>query len=369
MIIYFLLSSVLGSHIYPISQMQITHNFHLEYESGSLIVDLNSELSYLDRVGDTIRCNSAPFGEMIKCMDCSPDCIMQEGALLQSEIRLIDIFNEEESEPIIYISKNESETLGLGLQRGQAKYAQNPFVSNVFHICFGYTRGFITREFKNANQSQLQYRGEQSNYQVDMRMIKINDEMIIDTSGNVTYIDSKEPFILLPEIEYIKMRDYLKEYGVEEVVDKIGDKKVQYLIVKDKSRGLPTIELLFEQKERIKLESDAYSYQLEDGRQLVTFQRSKINRIRLGIPFLTQQLITIDQNNQKLFISQYNCQDQFRQPQQNSVYFKHIIIPFILCCLAVYCVLTQKVKGIVKKRQLEQQELVKLKEEEEEEQI
>lgn len=30
-------------------------------------------------------------------------------------------------------------------------------------------------------------------------MIKINEEMIVNTSGNVTYIDSKEPFILLPE--------------------------------------------------------------------------------------------------------------------------------------------------------------------------
>jgi len=81
----------------------------------------------------------------------------------------------------------------------KVKYPQNPFISNIFHICFGYTRGFISREFKNPNLSQLNYKANESNYQVDLRMIKINDDMILDTSGNVTYIDSKEPFILLPE--------------------------------------------------------------------------------------------------------------------------------------------------------------------------
>jgi len=34
------------------------------------------------------------------------------------------------------------------------------------------------------------------------------------------------------------IRDYLQEYGVEE--------EGKYLIVKDKSKGLPTIEMIFE---------------------------------------------------------------------------------------------------------------------------
>ncbi|CAK92245.1 unnamed protein product (macronuclear) [Paramecium tetraurelia] len=356
MIILFFITSTLASRVYPISQIQATQNFQLEYESGSLTVDLNSEMSYLSKAGDKIRCNSAPFGEQIQCQHCSPDCIVQDSQLISSEITLVDIFNEEETEPIIYTSTNESEILGLGLQRG-ARYPQNPFVSKVFHICFGYTRGFVSREFKNPNLSELQYKANESNYQVDLRMIKVNDEMVVDTYGNITYVDSKEPFILLPEEEYIMMRDYLQEYGVEE--------EGKYLIVKDKSRGLPTIELIFEKDEKIRLEKDAYSYRLIDGREIVTFYRSKINRIKLGLPFLTQQLITIDQNNQKLFISKYNCQDQFKQSQQNTPYLKHIVIPFVLMCLTFYCLLSQRAKNGVKRRQLEQQELVKLKEEEE----
>ncbi|CAD8162450.1 unnamed protein product [Paramecium pentaurelia] len=357
MIILFFITSTFASHIYPIFQIQTTQNFQLEYESGSLTVDLNSEMSYLSKVGNKIKCNSAPFGEQIKCQYCSPDCIVQDTQLISSEITLMDIFNQEESEPIIYINTNESEILGLGLQRG-SKYPQNPFISNIFHICFGYTRGFISREFKNPNLSQLHYKANESNYQVDLRMIKINDQMIIDTSGNVTYVDSKEPFILLPEDQYIMIRDYLQEYGVQE--------EGKYLIVKDKSKELPTIQMIFEQNEKIRLDKDAYSYRLVDGREIVTFYRSKINRIKLGLPFLTQQLITIDQNNQKLFITKYNCQDQFKQTQQNTPYLKHIVIPLILVLLIFYCILNQKAKSDVKKRQLEQQELVKLKEEEEE---
>ena len=42
------------------------------------------------------------------------------------------------------------------------------------------------------------YKANESNYQVDLKMIKINEEMKMDTSFKVTYVDSVESFILLP---------------------------------------------------------------------------------------------------------------------------------------------------------------------------
>ncbi|CAD8177785.1 unnamed protein product [Paramecium octaurelia] len=56
--------------------------------------------------------------------------------------------------------------------------------------------------------------------------------------------------------------------------------------------------------------------------------------------------MNIDQNMEKFYFSDFNCQDQFEQIQLEISYFKQILLPKLLICLVFYCILTQKVQNL-----------------------
>ena len=73
------------------------------------------------------------------------------------------------------------------------------------------------------------------------------------------------------------------------------------------SAELPPITMIFEDNEKITMDKETYVYVLEDEKKIVAFYKSKINRIELGLPFLSQKLITINQEKSSLYFSNYDC--------------------------------------------------------------
>ncbi|CAK67143.1 unnamed protein product (macronuclear) [Paramecium tetraurelia] len=362
--IIFLITSVFASHIYPIAQNPKTFAFQLTYQQGSLTLDLNSQLTFMKLKGEEVKCNSSPFGDQIECSSCTPNCVIGDGNLMQSDAILINVLQEEQTEKMLYVSTDQEEILGLGQQRGSSKTPQNPFLSNIFHICLGYDKGFISKEFKNPYKKQINYKSNSSSkYQVDLKQIKIQNQTIVNLTGKVTYVDSRDPYILLPEENYQKIITYFSKFQVVE--------ESHTLIVKNQSLKLPDIEFIFDDDdEKIIMEPEAYILKLSNDTHILRFNRSKLNRIELGLPFLAQKLITIDQNTEKFYFSDFNCQDQFQQIQLEIDYFKQILLPTLLICLVFYCILTQKAKTYKQSKANESYELTKLKQEiEEEEEI
>ncbi|CAD8211957.1 unnamed protein product [Paramecium pentaurelia] len=361
--IIFLITSALASHIYPITQNPKTFAFQLAYQQGSLTLDLNSQLTFMKLRGQEVKCNSSPFGDEVECSSCTPNCVIGDGNLMQNDIILNNVLQEEKIEQMLYVSTDQEEILGLGQQRGSSKYPQNPFISNIFHICLGFNKGFISKEFKNPYKYQINYKSNSSSkYQVDLKLIKIQNQTIVNLTGKVTFIDSRDPYILLPEENYQKILTYFSKFQVVE--------ESYNLIVKNQSLKLPDIEFIFDDDEKIIMESESYILKLQNDTHILRFNRSKLNRIELGLPFLAQKLMTINQNTQKFYFSDFNCQDQFEQIQLEVDYFKQILLPTLLICLVFYCILTQKAKIQKQSRANESYELTKLKQEiDEEEEI
>ncbi|CAD8126374.1 unnamed protein product [Paramecium sonneborni] len=335
--IIFLITTALALHIYPISQDPKTYAFQLAYQQGSLTIDLNSQMTQMKLKGQQIKCDDSPFGDHIKCSSCTPNCVIEEGNLMHADIILSNVLEDEQLEQMLYISTDKEEILGLGQQRGTPQFPQNPFISNIFHLCFGYTKGFISKEFKNSYQNQINYKlNSSSKYQVDLKLIKVENKTILNLTGKVTYIDSRDPYILLPEKHYRKIITFFSQYQIVE--------QSHNLILKNESVELPDIEFLFDENQKLILQPDSYVLTIQNQTQILRFNRSKLNRIELGLPFLAQRLITIDQNTQTFYFSDFNCDDQFQHIPQEIDYIKQIILPTSLICLVLYCIFTQKAK-------------------------
>ncbi|CAD8177787.1 unnamed protein product [Paramecium octaurelia] len=215
---------------YPITQKPKTFAFELAYQQGSLTLDLNSQLFFMKLKGEEVKCNSSPFGDEIECSSCTPNCVIGDGNLMHSDVIFNNVLQEEQTEQMSQASMDQEEILGWANREDVVqKVPQNPFLSIIFHVCFGYDKEFISNEFKiHSNIKQI------TNQIPPLNIIQISNQNTKST--NSTYVDSRDPYILLPDENYQQIITYFSKFLVVE--------ESHSLFLKNQSLKLHDIEFI-----------------------------------------------------------------------------------------------------------------------------
>ncbi|CAD8117703.1 unnamed protein product [Paramecium primaurelia] len=327
--IIFLITSALASHIYPIKQNPKTFAFQLAYQQGSLTLDLNSQLTYMKLRGQEVKCNSSPFGDEVECSYCTPNCVLEDASTMCYK-------NNKQKRCYTFLQIKRKYQV-----QDNREDQLNIHRILLFPIFFIYTLVLI----KDLYQKSLR---------IHISIKQITNQIL---PLNIKQLKYKIKQLLIQQLS-LHLLIILTYFSKFQVVEESYN-----LIVKNQSLKLPDIEFIFDDDEKIIMESESYILQLQNDTHILRFNSSKLNRIELGLPFLAQKLMTIDSNTQKFYFSDFNCQDLFEQIQLEVDYFKQILLPTLLICLVFYCILTQKAKIQKQSRTNESYELTKLKQE------
>ncbi|CAD8137781.1 unnamed protein product [Paramecium octaurelia] len=283
--------------------------------------------------GEEVKCNSSTFGDEIECSSYTQNFVIGDGNLMDSDFIFNNVFQEEQTEQMLSVSMDQEEILGWDNREDDSFQRNSRIHSNI-------------KEITNQILLQILFRSQ----------TKIQNQPIVNLNEKATYVDSRDPYILLPDENYKQSITYFSKFQVAE--------ESHSLFVMNQSLKLPDIEFIFDDDdEQIIIEPEASILKLSNDTQISRFNRSQLNRIELGQPFLAQKLMTIDQNTEKFYFSDFNCQDQFEQIKLELSYFKQILLPTSLICLVFYWILTQKAKIYEQSKADEGYELTKLKQE------
>ncbi|CAD8167782.1 unnamed protein product [Paramecium octaurelia] len=380
MIIYILFQLVstfdLPKDTYPLRQNEQTLKYYIIINKEEYTIDLNNEFSVTDINGINQECNVN-----YKCQYCDQFCrytfidwldMEQNGTLQESVIEIENIKGDKQLEEFIALHSIKTNQIGFGMRRLQNHqnftFPQNTLVSNVVSLCFS-SLGFIHKSKQNNQQNAITipYFQHENVYSFKFKHLQIGLNANINIENVTIQVDSLNPFTELPQGIFNELANYYKQFGFSIV-------NHGYLSLHEKKFILQEISAIrLYINETFYLEYQPYQFLYYSGDYIqLPFKQSKKKSLILGVTFLHNLYLTINQNEQSFSFSQIDCQSYL--VQNNSIFtLNSVMITFgALLLIAILFKLCKKSKPyniINQNQEVELQNSTVDREKEEEQQI
>ncbi|CAD8062985.1 unnamed protein product [Paramecium primaurelia] len=380
MIIYILFQQVLTFDLpkdtYPLRQNEQTLKYYIILDNKEYVIDLNNEFSVTDINGVNQECNIN-----YQCQYCDQFCRYtfidqqdsdQNGTLQELVLEIENIQGNKQIEEFIALHSINTNQIGFGMRRLQNHqnftFPQNTFVSNVVSLCFS-SLGFIHKQKqKNINNSiTIPYFQHENVYSFKLKHIQLGFNSNINIENVNIQIDSLNPFTQLPKDVFSEIANYYKQFGFSIVNQGYLSIHENKFIISD----ILAIKIYINQT--FYLEYQPYQFLYYSGEYIqLPFKQSKKKSIILGVTFLNNVYLTINQNEQSFSFSQIDCQSFLVQNQNTYHLLSIFILLGVLLLFAILFKLCKKAQAYIKITQVQEVELQSSrveKEKEEESQI